>query len=106
MLQVAFPPDLRLSISESSQVNALFPHGTIHLFKLLLNVKAYFPNVFQQHIRIGTNYCFQNKKSKSFVLKVAERKNYVIPKGSIHLENAVKRILIKCHLFFFIRDVH
>lgn len=35
------------------------------LFKLLLNVKAYFLNVFQQHMRIGTKYCFKIKSLKA-----------------------------------------
>lgn len=85
-----------VSLRKFSCECTFFPieQSTPLLFKLLLNVKASFPDVFQQHARIGTSYCFKNKKSKSFVLKVAERKNYVIPKGSIHLENASKHISI------------
>lgn len=34
------------------------------LFKLL-NVEAYFLNVFQQHVRIGTKYCFKVQSLKA-----------------------------------------
>lgn len=105
MLPVIFPPLLRLSVIgklSCGHIFLCFKQSMTLLFKLRKYVLTFSSNVFQQHTRVGTKYCFKIKNLKAVFWELKKGKLMSFPKWNIHLENVVESIfdILKFTLLF------